>query len=213
MDLLKQTQAYQRLSSLGKIVLLCGKLNVCDIQEKIKIYEKDFKYYNKRKPGYNRYGLSLTSKDGNFSGSPDLDSLKEYNKENNTNLKERDFREWTSLFKECEKLQIIMEPFYKHIGRSHILRLNRGGFFPPHRDDIGSVPQSFRLFISLSDPEHFVFLLDNEVMFFYPGKLYFINTHLNHCIFSFHDKNDFIIFNIDLSEESAKAVINKLSVS
>lgn len=68
MDLLKQTQAYQRLSSFGKAALLYGKLNVLDMKEKIKIHEKHFKYYNKRKPGYNRYGLSLTSRDGNFSG-------------------------------------------------------------------------------------------------------------------------------------------------
>lgn len=213
MDLLKQTQAYQRLSSFGKAVLLYGRLNVLNMKEKIKIYEKHFKYYNKRKPGYNRYGLSLTSRDGNFSGSPDLDSLKEYNRENNTNLTESDFREWTPLFKECEELQNIIEPFRKYIGRSHVLRLNRGGFFPPHRDDIAFIPRSFRLFISLSDSDHFVFVLDDETVFFYPGQLYFINTHLSHCIFSFYDKNDFIIFNVDLSEESVKAVIKKLGIS
>ena len=40
--------------------------------------------YNPRKDGYNRYGLSVTSADGGFSGIPDLDSLREYNKINGT---------------------------------------------------------------------------------------------------------------------------------
>ena len=50
--------------------------------------EENFEYikYNPRKD-INRYGLSITSLDGGLSGRPDLDSLYEYNKENNTNYR------------------------------------------------------------------------------------------------------------------------------
>ena len=37
-----------------------------------------WKYYQPHKPGYNRYGLSVTSLDGGYSGEPDLMSLREY---------------------------------------------------------------------------------------------------------------------------------------
>ena len=63
-----------------------------------------------------------------MTGIPDLDSLMEYNKENGTNFKEGDFREWTSAFKDFKELRNIMTPWHKYLGRSHILRLNKGDF-------------------------------------------------------------------------------------
>ena len=215
MDSFKQIQCYHRLTSLGKAALLQGEMNEPEIEivkNKAQSYKEHFKYYNKRKPGFNRYGLSLTSRDGGFSGVPDLDSLMEYNKEHGTDFKESSFKTWTPLFKELHYLQEIMEPFHKYISRSHILRLNKGGFFPPHRDDLSFVPQSFRIFMSLSHPDWFVFLLNNEVQNFFPGRLYFINTYLSHSLFSFRNENDFLIFNIDLSEESVKTVLRQLKI-
>ena len=50
----------------------------------------DYVHYNPRKD-IKRYGLSITSLDGGTSGVPDLDSLKDYNRENNTQLTECDF--------------------------------------------------------------------------------------------------------------------------
>ena len=160
----------------------------------------------------NRYGLSITSLEGGFSGIPDLDSLMEYNKEQGTWYSERDFREWTSFFKNCKELQKAMAPFHKSMGRSHILRLNRGGFFPFHRDEISLARQSFRLLISLTSSHHFVFLLENKRVFFQPGQLYYINTQLIHSLFSFEERSDFVVFNIDLCEDSVKAVMRSLSV-
>ena len=214
MDSSKQMQLCQRLSSLGATAsLFYSYLDVPFMKEKIKAYKQHFKYYNKRKPGLNRYGLSLISLDGGFSGSPDLDSLKEHNKEAGSNLTENSFREPTPLFKECGELQSLMEPVRPFLGRSHVLRLNRGGFFPPHRDDIGLTPLSFRLFISLCEREKFVFILDDKRIFFYPGRVYFINTHLSHCLFSFQDESDFIIFNVTLREESVQAVLSCLQIA
>ena len=209
---MKQTHCNQLLLSLGKVASLKQFVNVHDLNNKIKTFEEHFKYYNPRKKGYNRYGLSLTSRDGGFSGIPDLDSLLEYNRENGTNLDETDFRKWTPFFKACEELQKIMQPFQDFIGRSHILRLNKGGFFPFHRDSLDFIPKSFRLFISLSSYNQFVFLLDDERMLFEPGRLYFIDTQLVHCLFSFEDKSDFVIFNMDLSEKSVREVINNLQL-
>ena len=45
--------------------------------------------YNPRKP-IARWGASITSLDGGTSGIPDLDSLKEYNKEHGTDYTEKD---------------------------------------------------------------------------------------------------------------------------
>ncbi len=206
----QKTNLRYSLISLGHIIPLNIYINSQEVKKDIFNYQKCFKPYNPRKAGYNRYGLSLTSKDGGFSGIPDLDSLYEYNKLNNTEFDESDFREWTPFFKNCKSLKSAMEPFHDCIGRSHILRLDKGGFFPPHRD-LSQV--SFRLFISLCEsPQDYVFILNEKKVFFQPHQGYFINTLLSHSLFSFVDGSLFAVFNIDLNEESVKAVFNNLSV-
>lgn len=213
MDTLEQIQSHQALLSLGKKASLMQYVDVLCINQIISDFEKYFVYYNPRKKGYNRYGLSLTSKDGGLSGVPDLDSLIEYNKEHGTDFNESDFRKWTPLLKACKALQEAMSPFNKYMARSHVLRLNRGGFFPFHRDGYGFNAKTFRLIISLCRSENqYVFLLDNENFFFSPGRLYFINTQLAHCIFSFEDRSDFVVFNIDFCRESVQTLINNLEV-
>ena len=209
MDSLEQELLYNRILYLGKTALLNKAINVNDIKEKIAEFESHFKPYNLRKSGYNRYGLSITSLDGGFSGVPDLDSLFEYNKENGTDFSENDFCKWSPFIKSCIALQEMTLPFHKYMGRSHLLRLNKGGFFPMHRD---LTPESYRLFVSLSHFDSFVFLLDNKRMYFEPGRLYFINTWLIHSLFSFEDKNDFLVFNIDLCKDSVDTLIDNLVV-
>ena len=206
----QETDLRYKLISLGHIIPLDRYISFQEVKKTISTYQKHFKPYNPRKSGYNRYGLSLTSKDGDFSGVPDLDSLYEYNKLNDTEFDEPDFREWTPLFKSCKSLKSAMEPFHNCIGRSHILRLDKGGFFPPHRD---LSQTSFRLFISLCEsPQDYVFILDEKKVFFQPHQVYFINTLLSHSLFSFTDESLFVVFNIDLNEESIEAVFNNLSV-
>ena len=200
----------QQLLSLGNIIPLRQHVCSTEVKKAISNYKEHFKPYNPRKAHYNRYGLSLTSKDGGFSGVPDLDSLYEYNKLHGTNFNEPDFRKWTPFFKDCTSLKSAIEPFHNYMGRSHILRLNRGGFFPPHRDLSYS---SFRLFISLCDNmQDYVFILDDKRIFFQQNQIYFINTLLSHSLFSFIDGCLFVVFNIDLNKEAVQAVLNNLSI-
>ena len=200
-----------KLSSLGSYYPLHIKycLNVDQVDQKIYSYKEHFQSYNPRKKGYNRYGLSLTSKDGGFSGIPDLDSLYEYNQLHGTQYEEMDFKKWTPLFKNSESLKETMQPFHNYIGRSHVLRLNKAGFFPPHKDLSDT---AFRLFISLcKEEEDYVFLLEDKKIFFQPGRLYFINTLLTHSLFSFRDKSLFVVFNIELCEGAVETLFQSLS--
>ena len=209
-----QFQLLQYLLSLGNLVSLSKhmKLNVPAIKKQILSFEKHFKPYNLLKTGYNRYGLSITSHDGGFSGIPNLTALREYNKSNNTNWSDKDFKEWTPFFKSCKELRELMRPFHQHIWRSHILRLNKGGFLPYHRDSItlNPVEFSFRLIISLQDSESFVFLIEKEKILLKPGRLYYINVRLPHSVFSYKDNRDFIIFNIELCKNSVQAIVDNL---
>ena len=197
------------LFSLGNIIPLELHVDYDEVERIISKYKEHFKIYNPRKEGYNRYGLSITSKDGGFSGIPDLDSLYEYNKENGTGYDEPDFREKTPFFHSCHSLKSALKPFHNFMGRSHILRLDKGGFFPPHRD-MGDI--SFRLFISFSKIDLYSFILDEKKIFLQKNHVYCINTCLSHSLFSFENNNFFAVFNIDLSQPAVRAVFNHLLI-
>ena len=168
MDSFKQIHLQQTLTSLGNVVALNRYVgNLGSMNKSLQSFEENFKRYNPRKKGNPRYGLSITSLHGDFSNDVDMDSLHEYNKENGTKFDEGDFRKWTPFYKDCKNLQKVMEPFHEYMGRSHVLRLDSGGFFPPHRDSFTLTPGSFRLFISLCGYfEKYCFLLDDKKMFF-----------------------------------------------
>ena len=74
--------------------------------EELKPYNNDWKPYNVRKPN-NRWGLSITSLDGGLSGIPDLDSLYEYNKDNNVEITNQDIKTYTSVYETMPTLQKV----------------------------------------------------------------------------------------------------------
>ena len=192
--------SYNSLLSFGDLIPL--KIR-CDVK-KLFSEVKDFKYlqYNPKKD-IKRYGLSITSLDGNMDGV-DLDSIKEYNKENNTEYDELSFQAFTSVYYESQEIQKITEPFLGHIGRSHILHLPEGGYFPPHRDLPVYVEQqnSLRVLVPLKgcNPPDMYFMYEDKPLHFEHGRAYFLNTNKSHNLFSFKDSY-MIVLNIKTSEE------------
>tara|TARA_Y100000389_G_C17356004_1_gene461109 strand:- start:431 stop:1021 length:591 start_codon:yes stop_codon:yes gene_type:complete len=175
--------------------------------------EENFEYikYNPRKD-INRYGLSITSLDGGLSGRPDLDSLYEYNKENNTNYNERDFTKFTPVY-EYEDLKNCIAPIEKDIFRSHILKLNPGGYFPPHRDFYGMDIDSFRIIIPLAnmDPPNFTFVIEDKIQQWNMGSLYFVDTAKMHYLFNASfDPTYMIVFNVDLNENTINFITQNM---
>jgi len=169
-------------------------------------YKHFCKHYNPRKTDVKRTGLSLTSLDGNLSGVPDLDSLPEYNKINNTDYTELDFIQKTQVWKDSN-LDIILEPLLPHICRSHVIYLPKGGFFPPHVDSNIFKLETFRLILPLQNSNYpkCIFLQNDKILFFEYGWVYVLNTAIEHTIFSFDD-NINIIINVKLCEESVKII-------
>lgn len=117
-------QYYSYLTTFGDHIELKQKINA---EKFVKWTEENFEYkrYNPRK-AINRYGLSITSLDGTTSGIPDLDSILEYNRENNTQYTELDFKTPTPVFNYPE-LKKMCDPWRDYICRSHVLRIGSGG--------------------------------------------------------------------------------------
>ena len=197
--------SYNSLLSFGDLIPLKLK---CDVK---KLFDEteEFVYlkYNPRK-NIERYGLSITSLDGSLNGI-DLDSIKEYNKENNTEYDELSFNKFTKVYHTSSEIQKIVEPFKNHIGRSHILSLQEGGYFPPHRDLPVYVEQqnSLRILVPLKgcNPPDMYFMYEDKPLHFEHGRAYFLNTNKSHNLFSFKG-SDMIVLNIKTNEEVYKII-------
>lgn len=202
------------LNSLGDVVPLTTFVDIRNLLKELEPFEKDWVRYNPHKGANPRWGLSLTSLDGGLSGKPDLYSLKEYNQLNKTSFREDEFKTFTPVYNASMELQraVPMVTPGTPLGRSHILRMGQGGFFPPHRDNALTSPECFRLFVSLTyDFESYAFVLNDRKYIFEGGVFYLINTTLSHSLTSFKDYNQFMVFNIPLTVENVEHVNLQLS--
>jgi len=171
------------------------------------IFSSKWRPYNPRKkPG--REGLSVYSLDGGFSGIPDLDSIREYCIKHQVELNELSFKEPTEA---ARVAATYIEPFEGHVGRSHFIRMDGGGFFPPHRDDKSIEPKSFRLLVPLMDmnPPQTWFMLDREALLFEHGRAYFINTCMEHTVFSCYPSL-FLVLNIAVNEDTVSTLLTNM---
>lgn len=196
---------YHQLISYGDQIELETRCNPDRLLKEIKDFE--WKQYNPRKE-INRYGLSVTSSDGTRNGI-DLDSLYEYNRENNTKFDEDSFKTFTDVYYKSEEVQKLVEPFKPWLWRTHFLNFKRGGYFPPHRDMRTSKEQkSMRLLvpISLCNPSDMYFMYEDKPLYFKYGSVYFLNTNKKHSIFSYSDKAIMLVMNVECTEDSVEKV-------
>lgn len=201
---------YTHLCQYGSVYDL--KLKMRSPKEFVKWTEENFKYvqYNPRKQN-NREGLSITSLDGDVSGIPDLDSLHEYNKEHNTCYNEESFCVTTPVYNN-ENLKVALSAFEQYLCRTHIIKLNPGGFFPPHRDLVGNF-DTFRLIVPLvnTDIPNCNFVVDGKIQKFSEGKVYFVDTSKLHYLFnSSFSPSYWIVSNVKTSEDSVNTVLNNI---
>jgi hypothetical protein len=182
--------------------------------------EQNFEYvrYNPRK-NIDRWGLSVTSLDGGLSGYPDLDSLTEYNYDqgNFTEsefVKETDINVPTPVYNhpEMKRLCDIWQP---NLFRTHILKINSGGYFPPHRDYTNMNFESFRLIMPLQNCGYpdMNFICDDKILNWEEGKLYFLDTLKAHHLFNCsNDPSYWLVMNIGITSETIQKVISNLSI-
>jgi len=203
----KESLLYSILTRFGDYYPLKLKNDVGNLIEDL---NRNFEWvqYNPRK-NINREGLSITSLDGGMSGKPDLDSLYEHYFETGIALGEADFNTKTPVY---SYFKDWLDPLESYLGRTHVIRLNNGGYFPPHRDNKNTSIHSFRLFLPLNyDRDTTFFMLENNKMEFENGVMYFIDTAKMHTLFN-ASQNPFyfVVANIILTDESIDKTISFL---
>ena len=199
------------LSNLGDVVPLNVSVNIEKTRKELEYFKDEWKQYNPRKPNP-REGLSITSLDGKLSGIPDLDSLIEYNKLNNVQVKEIDINVRTAVAEKVQSITPLLDIF-DTLGRSHFIRLNRGGFFPPHRDSKILNVNCFRVITLCHNCKRsdFNFIYEDRLLNLKPGVPYYINTRKVHSVFSYVDDSVQCVLNVPLTEENYKAISQHLS--
>lgn len=199
---------YSTLTRFGSYYPLKLKSKVGNL---VKDLEDNFDWvkYNPRK-NIDRDGLSITSLDGGISGIPDLDSLYEYYKETGIALNEPDFNVKTPVY---EYFKTWLDPIEKYLGRTHVIKLNPGSYFPPHRDNKHSNIESFRLFLPINyDMQRTFFMLENTKMEFENGNMYFIDTARMHTLFNTNENPFyFVVANVILSQESVDKTLEYIT--
>jgi hypothetical protein len=160
--------------------------------------------YNPRKE-IRRFAASITSLNGDVSGIPDLDSLREYNLIHNTHYKETDFNVLTP---QGEPFKFLTDLF--DLGRSHFIRLEPGGFFPYHRD-LDATCFRIAYMIKNCSPTSLAWLQNDKVIKMQNKTWYYINTFHPHALFAF-EKAEFAIFNIYKSDKSLASLFSKLLI-
>lgn len=191
--------ARQYISSLEDCIELNGTdLNFKQIGEVYRIFKDEFTPYQEYKEGHNRFALPLiTSDDNSFI------SLQE------TTKSELDYKKETDYLRYTPTLQKFIHKF--EYGRAHAISLQRGGFFPPHRD--GPIPtrldeECFRILITLDGCENdkFITLIDNRVLPLKNYRAYYINSFKTHSAFSFTDECQFVILNFRICLNNVKVL-------
>jgi hypothetical protein len=202
---------YETITQYGNFI----ELDVTTDADMLVSWANDFEWvkYNPRKD-VNRWGLSITSLDGRLNGVPDLDSLNEYNKENNTNYKEKDFNTPTPVLN--QQIHDILLPWQGHYYRTHFLKFGPGGFFPPHRDwnYYSGIPDGFRLIMPLRNvnPPSFNFVLEDKLLHWEIGRMYFLDTQRMHYLFnsSFSDSY-WMVVNVALNDDAITKTLERFN--
>ena len=198
------------LSSLGDIVPLDFTIDISKVKKQLEQFQNDWKQYNPRTP-IDRQGLSITSLDGGLSGIPDLDSLFLYNQKYNTDITEKEINIKTDVANKVFAIHPILDIF-KTLGRSHFIRLNSGGFFPPHRDGKILNVTCFRIITLCHNcsPTKFSFVYEDKLIKLEPGRPYFVNTRKTHSVFSYADDSVQCVLNVPLTEDNYNSVVSHL---
>ena len=202
---------WNSLCNMGQTLKLKWKINEHEVLEQLEQFKDNWCPYNVKKDTHNnRWGLPITSHTGDVMDNYHLNSFGYMQKYHDVEMKEENFTTPTEVYNKVPELAKLVDAFKPDIGRVHLLRVDKGGFFPPHRDFPGVGPEWMRLLMVFGKckPENFVHMLDGKPVYPDPGYLYFVNFQLDHSVFSFSDGLYALILTVKVNQRTHDLIIN-----
>ena len=199
-----------QLQALGDFEVLDFKLDWGKFKKEIEQFE--FVPYLRREGISNdREGLLLVG----LEGDKPTDSLSrpEAIKRAGKLLDEVDFDTPTEAYKKLTCLHELLD-YWKPLGRTMIVKTNRGGWFPPHRDNPQLTRDTFRVVAFLgngTDYESYEWILNNQRQHIVPNRAYYVDTRKVHRTHSWHDNSYHLILNIPKTWENVIKLMSRLS--
>lgn len=177
-DLKCEAQLSGAFETWGK---LDWRAEVGDFEDEIKAFEDKWRDYLPRpdRPN-NRYGLLLSGLPGNTCESPA--SLPEIRRENqDPTIHDIDLNVFTDAYYGLPSLQPIMD-FFAPLGRTYLLKMGPGSYFPPHRDDPLLSRKTFRIagFLGGVEEDNYIWYMDNRRINISPGDFAYVDTRKTH---------------------------------
>lgn len=208
---LERAALWNSLCNLGSHTKLKLRLNQQEILNHLQYYKDKWVRQNAVKdPHNNRWALPITSASGSVTDTMHLSSFGYMKNQQGIEYNESDFSKPTELYHDISCIKNLVDIFYPDIGRIHFLRLDRGGFFPPHRDFKGVSPEYLRLISVFGNcsPENYAFILNGKLIYAEPEWLYFSNVQLDHCAFSFSNSVYYLILTVKLTDRTHDIIMN-----
>jgi hypothetical protein len=201
---------WNSLTNLGSYVKLNLRINEYDVKDQLVQFDKNWCPYNQKKDIVNnRWGLPITSHSGDVMDNYHLNSFGYMKKYHDVEMKEENFNVPTEVYHAIPDLAKLVDIFSPDIGRVHLLRVDQGGFFPPHRDFAGLAPEYFRLLCVFGNCSDFnyVHILDDRIFRPERNHLYFVNFQLNHSVFSFSNNLYALILTVKLNQRTHDLIV------
>ena len=210
MEKTERALIWNTLCNMGNTIKLKWKINEHEVLTQLEQFKDNWCPYNvKKDANNNRWGLPITSHSGDVMDNYHLNSFGYIQKYHDVEMKEENFTTPTEVYNKIPELAKLVDAFAPDIGRVHLLRVDQGGFFPPHRDFPGVGPEWMRLLCVFGKcmPENFVHMLDGKPMYPDPGYLYFVNFQLDHSVFSFSDGLYALILTVKVNDRVHDLII------
>lgn len=137
-------------------------------------------------------------------------SMPEARKRVGRNLKETDFNVPTRLYKDLTCLHPLLE-YFQPLGRTKIVKTNKGGWFPPHKDAPMLTRNVFRIvaFIGSSvDHESYEWEMDGRRWPIKPNRVYYVDTRKTHRTHSWQDSSIHLIVNVPKTWENVMKLMS-----
>jgi hypothetical protein len=193
---------WNSLCNLGHTAKLKFSFEPKTTLDRLEEFKENWCPYNVKKDLHNnRWGLPITSHTGDVMDNYHLNSFGYMQKYHDVEMREENFTKFTPVYNKLKGIGNIVDTFAPDIGRVHLLRVDQGGYFPPHRDFVNPSPEYVRLLavFGRSMPDNYAHILDGKLFYPDPGCLYFVNFQLDHSVFSFTDGLYALILTVKLN--------------
>jgi len=204
-DELERAALWNGLLGLGSYVKTKWHIDSHSVEQQLQEFKNNWCPYNSKKDTVNnRWGLPVTSHSGDVMDNYHLNSFGYMQEYHSVEMKEENFTTPTSVYNAIPDIKNLVDTFAPDIGRVHVLRIDKGGFFPPHRDFAGVSPDYFRLLTVFGrcSPENYAQIVDGKLVYPESGWTYFVNTQLDHSVFSFSDNLYCLILTVKLNQRT-----------